>query len=105
MWIVDLVFRPLMLAYNFSLWNAIRRVQADGLCPGGDERIVFFGDFNASLANTACEVGWAFCLVAQTSAVEGRSGVRFASMVSTLSGSPRMGLFLGPNLSMDLLDF
>jgi hypothetical protein len=63
MWIVDLVFRPLMLVYNFSVWNAMRRVQVDGLCSGGDERILFFGDFNASVASMACEVGWTFCLL------------------------------------------
>jgi hypothetical protein len=56
-------FSAVMLVFNCSVWTALRRVQVGGLCPGGEERIVFFGDFNASFASATCVVGLSFSVL------------------------------------------
>jgi hypothetical protein len=51
-----------MLLFNCSVWYAVRRVQADGLCPQGDGSLVIFGISDASVANAGCLMAFIFSI-------------------------------------------
>jgi hypothetical protein len=49
LWATDMVFRPIMLAFNYSVWVTFRNVQTGRLCPKGSGSIFFFGLFDVSV--------------------------------------------------------
>jgi hypothetical protein len=49
LWTMDMVFRPIMLAFNYSVWVTFRNVQTGNLCPRGSGSIFLFGLFDVSV--------------------------------------------------------
>jgi hypothetical protein len=49
LWATDMVFRPLLLAFNYSVWITFRHVQTGRLCPRGSGSVFLFGSFDVSV--------------------------------------------------------
>ena len=61
LWATDMVFRPLMLAFNYSIWVTFRNMQTGRLCPRGSGSIFMFGVFDVSVENGATLAALIIC--------------------------------------------
>ena len=53
LWATDMVFRPLMLAFNYSVWVTFQDMQTGRLCPRDSGSIFMFGVFDVSVESGA----------------------------------------------------
>ena len=64
LWLMDLVFRPILLVFNLAVWVRIRELQRQGaLCQNGSGKWIFFGKVKEiSIADSASDFAFA-CVI------------------------------------------